>query len=1157
MPTINTHSSPLTRMIVDVSSVIWSGLLAGKDAEFGKTVEFNGKQVNVNSAEYGYENAVNHTLAAMKNFDLQPSQLLFVVEGPNSKTLRRSMLPTYKEDRDTRPPEAYEEFNKCKEMLVNAFRNVGATSCNQGGLESDDVIAYLCKELEGRRIILSADKDLSVLLDENVSLYRQGVHHVFGAENANPWGPFSNRFITLMKATVGGKDGIVGARGFGEKAWLDLLCIFGEPGLEALQELIVGNRIGELAEDVPELKALQKIIDSADVVKQSWAAAKIYPELVNTLRMPLQWNPGMVKPLAECSDERLQPYAGRIRLVHADNYEAAAKWAIPLLKVSPAVSLDIETSTPPESDEWLKNTKAGEDERGIGVDVFGSELTGGSITFGLNGQYTLYFTVDHVEEMGLRNVTSDQFRRVVAEIPSTIPLVIQNVSFELPILYMAWGADQADNGYHGFLPNAYDTKILSSYENENRSNGLKQNSSLLLGYEQVTYDEVTTKVGVKGTLPNGGTLVSEEDYGEGLTQETRQYKMNELTAMEVLAYGADDTICTLALYNYYRVILEIEKTFRVYEEVEIIPAYLTALAFVKGTSFSMGRMKELEADDDKQYDAAWETMRNFLMASGWEGTVCPVFPELTPANIKEAYLIVTGQELKTGVRLLAKLAAEIEKLDTPPTDLLAHYVATNNVEEVNKLIATYFGGEPVLDVGSPKKMQMFLYDTLNLPVRIINKVTPAEREKKPALAKACQKFNKIYQGSVGLEMLPEELEMLKAKATTDDTAIDFALAYDPDPERDLILNAFKTMKTITTRRGLYYKPYAGIRHWKDGRIHAQLNQCAAVTRRYSSSKPNLQQLPKKGEGVKFRECFVPHKPNAVVMSCDFAGQELRLMAGQSLDKNMMDCYVGDNLKDIHSITASGAMRKKWGAEVVEQLFSEYGPNLAGDDVEYDLFMILRKAPLLKKKADDLRKDGKEVNFAAQFDCRAPKLAHMLVIDVPDAQMFLEAKYTKFPRVETWKDEVRRDLMRTGYCTTLMGARRHLAHAVRDNDKWKAEAAGRQGPNFKVQGSAAEQTKLAMRRLWESDVLFTHDAEFIAPIHDELTVSVTYPDALEVVRVVNDAMAQPYGGMPLPFLGSISLGPTLGKQIECGDWFIPENVEAALREVQGIPERKAA
>jgi DNA polymerase I-like protein with 3'-5' exonuclease and polymerase domains len=139
---------------------------------------------------------------------------------------------------------------------------------------------------------------------------------------------------------------------------------------------------------------------------------------------------------------------------------------------------------------------------------------------------------------------------------------------------------------------------------------------------------------------------------------------------------------------------------------------------------------------------------------------------------------------------------------------------------------------------------------------------------------------------------------------------------------------------------MFYRPYRNMCHWKDGRIHAQINQCATVTRRWSSSSPNLQQLPKT-KGVVFRECYVPHKKDAVICSVDFSGQELRLQAGLSGDIEMLGCYVGDNLRDIHSITASGAMKVVWDKETYDKAMASLGNVLPATD--YDTFLALLKS----------------------------------------------------------------------------------------------------------------------------------------------------------------------------------------------------------------------
>jgi hypothetical protein len=145
-----------------------------------------------------------------------------------------------------------------------------------------------------------------------------------------------------------------------------------------------------------------------------------------------------------------------------------------------------------------------------------------------------------------------------------------------------WGQDWKDNGFHGFLPNVIDTKILANYVDENVSSGLKQGSKLYLDYEQASYMDVT-----------------------------QGRKMRELSGEEVLSYGTDDTICTAALYNYFKIRTEIEGTWSLINEIEIKPAYLTAYAFTQGTKFSLQRMGELERADARAYDEAWGKVRQF------------------------------------------------------------------------------------------------------------------------------------------------------------------------------------------------------------------------------------------------------------------------------------------------------------------------------------------------------------------------------------------------------------------------------------------------------------------------------------------------------------------------------------------------------------------
>lgn len=1202
----------MKRAIVDLSSVIWTSLLASKDKEFGRTVMFEGKEVFINTAAYGFDNAMNHIEKVLDDLKLTPRQLLLVVEGKNSKGDRLAIHPGYKAGR-AKPPEQYEQFNECKRMLLDALISVGATACWQdGGVESDDVIGYLAQNLEGERWIVSYDKDLAQVVDP-----AKGINHLRnGSTNQNPFGDFPHYLIPVYIALVGDTgDKIPGAKDFGATKFALLHEAFGNDGLELMQGLILSKDMLRLEEDIPNCmgvdkrgrpahtelsRGLQKLIDDAEGVYLSYELGRLRTERVNTMRRPLEWRVGMVKPRTQVEDHRLRKHAGVNRIVSAENYAEAMEWAKKQIAISPEVSLDIEASTPEESDEWL--AWRGKEDR---IDTFGSKLTSLQMTFGPNCQYTFYLPFDNVETEGCTNLTISQIAAFVDLVPRHTVTYIQNVSYELPICYMSWGEMWADDPlYHGFLRNVRDTAIMSSYVDENRPKGLKDNSKLLLNYEQISYDQVTTSDELRENWDGVGKVV--QTYFEPILKDTEELeevpsdggqhiagfddngeptkvfvptaklvpekvhvgdvehlivkrKMNELTAHHVMDYGCDDTICTIALSNYYRVVMELEKTHGVFEEVETFPAYLTALAYVQGTNFSLESMAAQEKDDDRAFAEAEPILMDYLMKIGFEGTRYVPITDLDPASIKRAYQVIAGAELlgedgtPARVRTTSKLIKLIELAD--PESVLPTLITEGALNTINNMMEAKFEGKPTLDLASPKQMKELLYDYMKLPVRLINDITLNERVKQLDLNRAVKKFKAIRAGKSSEPLTEVEEALMRKKAKTDDDAIRYAIKFDThvvnEEAREALL-ALGTMKRVMTMRSLYYANYWKGLHWKDGKMHASHNQCAAVSRRYSMSDQNLNQLPKHGTGVRFRGHFLPHKKNAVVASIDFVGQELRLAADTSQDKNMLACYVGDDLKDPHSLTAAGALRSAWGQKEVDDLFSWYGDDLPRTpEGTYELFRRLLKLPKteeIAKRAADHRKGAKNTNFAAQNGARAVKISEMETMPMIEAQQFLDGREAMFPGVSIAAKKWSEDAQRTGYATTYMGVRRHLREAMLSDERGAADRAGRQAWSTRIQASAAEMTKLAMGRLWKSGIYFRYDARFIAVIHDELVSSVVAEHTVEFLREKNAAMTAPYSTMKVPILGSISIGPNFAEQHECGDWFIQERIEKALNDI---------
>lgn len=865
------------KIAVDLSSLMWTCLLVGKDVE-AKLVEFEGKEVSVNSAAYGYENAVNSLVAALREAEATPMDMIFVAEGMASKSMRLLIDRNYKAKRETRPPAAYLEFEGLKGMLMQTFGALGTLTLTQDLVEGDDTLAWLAKNSEEDLRIVTNDNDLSVL--NGVNTYGANIEvRVNGVIGGNKYGNFPHSGITVYKALVGdSSDNIPGIKGFGPKAWEQFYSRFGAGGIIELARLAELGSLDELEAEAEQDPLVNRVFVGAEDFCRSYRLAKLYPEWVNTLKDPLKFTPGLIK--GKVNDERLKQWSSQSRLVTAETWDQFRPWALRKIAERPWLALDIETSTPDESDDWLA---AQDNEKG--VDVIGSELTGMSLTFGSNMQYTVYIPVDHKDTA---NVKAELLRDFCKDVfASGVQPAIQNTSFEGTVLFHTWGKDWGGNGFNGFIPNWLDTKLEASYVDENDALNLKSLARKWFGYAQVDYTTTTTIEGV-------------------------QYKMRELTAEHVFSYAADDTIVTASLHNFFKTFMQLEHTYKIYLDVEIAASYLHCQSFVHGADISIPKLKELEVIDDQIYDDAWRHLQTYLISKGWPGSLPPVIePPLTAAGIKTAYEVVAGEPLKTMVRTPEKLI-EMIRSDQP---ILAGLLETD-IEAANSYVASQFDAAPEFNPGSPLQMKKLMYETMGLTQQVFNKPTET-------MLKAGRR-----QGD----------------PKTDDLAIRYAL-IEASEELKPAIDAIRLMKMVQTRRGLYYKTYPYFVHWKTGKVHSSHNQCATNTRRASSSFPNMQQLAKhakiEGQAAKFREVIIPHKKRAVIVSMDFSSQEILLMAEWSHDPELEAVILRG--KDMHSMTAVGIYNNKEGAE---WSYDEFKAVI--DDQHHPLHKVCKKYRALAK-----------------------------------------------------------------------------------------------------------------------------------------------------------------------------------------------------------------
>lgn len=253
----------------------------------------------------------------------------------------------------------------------------------------------------------------------------------------------------------------------------------------------------------------------------------------------------------------------------------------------------------------------------------------------------------------------------------------------------------------------------------------------------------------------------------------------------------------------------------------------------------------------------------------------------------------------------------------------------------------------------------------------------------------------------------------------------------------------------------------------DGNLHSSFNQSVTATGRLSSSNPNLQNIPVRGEdGREMRRAFVPDE-GSVFLSADYSQIELRLMAHLSGDENLIRDFVEG--KDIHAATAARIFKK----------------------------------PLEEVDRDERRK-AKTANFGIIYGISAFGLAERMEVSRSEAKSLIENYFATYPRVREYIDECVEKARQTGYIETLLGRRRYLADINSRNAVVRGYAE-RNAVNAPIQGTAADIIKIAMIRIDQRLTAEGLRAKMILQVHDELNFSVPREELDQVRQIVVQEM----------------------------------------------------
>lgn len=351
------------------------------------------------------------------------------------------------------------------------------------------------------------------------------------------------------------------------------------------------------------------------------------------------------------------------------------------------------------------------------------------------------------------------------------------------------------------------------------------------------------------------------------------------------------------------------------------------------------------------------------------------------------------------------------------------------------------------------------------------------------------------------------------------------------PLSKAILDYRETAKLLST----YVDKMPGIVNAKTGKIHCSFHQYGAATGRFSSSDPNMQNIPSHNKEI--RKMF-RGEPGYVLISSDFSQQEPRTLAHMSGDEHLIQAYIDG--KDIYA----------WIAEKIYNVPYEECKEFRPDGT---------KNPEGKKRRDSV----KSIILGIMYGRGAKAISEQLNCSTKEAQKIVDQFYDSFPKVKKWMDKVLVNARKYGYVETAWGRKRRLPDVQLakydfellsggpstfdplnfDEDQGEVEVdpavvrkytqlldktwggkekrdiimrareegikitdnggkiadAERQCVNSIIQGSSADMTKLAMVAIHNDQRLKELDCHLLLQVHDEVICECPEANAKEVAE----------------------------------------------------------
>ena len=316
------------------------------------------------------------------------------------------------------------------------------------------------------------------------------------------------------------------------------------------------------------------------------------------------------------------------------------------------------------------------------------------------------------------------------------------------------------------------------------------------------------------------------------------------------------------------------------------------------------------------------------------------------------------------------------------------------------------------------------------------------------------------------EILFEKLRLRTLKKTKTGFSTDVGVLEELALEHELPKEILEH-RTLSKLKNTYVDTLPKLVNPYTGRLHTSFNQTVTATGRLSSSEPNLQNIPIRGEwGKRIREAFIADEGH-LLLSSDYSQIELRVLAHLSQDEGFIEIFKNDG--DIHTRTAC-------------ELFGMTSENIT----------------------PEIRRRAKAVNFGIVYGISPYGLSQQLGIHPEEAKFYIDTYFMRHSGVKNYIDTKISEAAETGYVSTIFQRKRAIPE-LKSTNKNIRQLGERLAMNTPIQGSAADIIKIAMINIWRRLKKEGLRTKMLLQVHDELLFEVPIKEKDKVQSLVREEM----------------------------------------------------